>query len=213
MNDDLQISFYIRMFLMCFNIFWYIHYIKIRFNTTQYKLLLIHIYVCENKKRYNNGYRETQSAIKCARATYGKISAPKSHKARFFLRGTFQRVHKFSPFNEILRKWIVTKYFKASLHYWSANTHFLRVDRGHAYLRGRSRKTTVCPHTYVPTCALQLESETQPSVLTPLALFSSPSDLRASSHDREYKEKMKLIRGKRCTPRHVSRRHTQEWLD
>lgn len=63
-----------------------------------------------------------------------------------FLQKAFHRVYEFSPFNEILRKWIVTEYFNVSLHYWSANTHFQRVDRDHAYLQGRSRRIVVCTH-------------------------------------------------------------------
>lgn len=103
---------------------------------------------------------ETQSVKRLARAML-ESNVPEESQSPL-LRKAFQRVYEFSPFNEILRKWIVTKYFRRSVHYWSANTHFLRVDRGHAYLRGRSRSIAVCPHTYVPTRASSSRVHPQP---------------------------------------------------
>lgn len=109
-----------------------------------------------------------------------------------FLRKAFHRVYEFSPFNEILRKWIVTEYFNGSLHYWSANTHFLRVDRDHAYLQGWSRRIVVFTHI----CMYLLSDLKVCSILLqlPFILFHFRVCLRVSSARPQEENKIKSKR-------------------
>lgn len=87
------------------------------------------------------GSRRGERGARCGGIEHPEESqSPRSREA-------FQRVYEFSPFNEIPRKWIVTKYFRRSFIIDRPILIPLRVDRGHAYLRARSRRTAVCPHT------------------------------------------------------------------
>lgn len=53
------------------------------------------------------------SRAKGEKARVGGIERPEESQSPRS-RGAFQRVYEFSPFNEIPRKWIVTKYFRGS---------------------------------------------------------------------------------------------------
>lgn len=172
-------------------------------------LLLVYTYVSDNKKKYNNSIVTImwQNVIECAGAMQ-RAAAPTSHKAHSFEK----------PFNEFTNSVHLAKSCGSGL-LLNISTDPSIIDRSilisyvsivamRTYEVGHVRPLSVHIRMYLLVLS---SSRVKRNRLSQLALSSFYSDRpHVPSRDREYKEKMELIRETRCMPRHVSRWHTQE---
>lgn len=137
-----------------------------------------------------------------------KSCAPKSHKARSFekpFNGFTNSVHLAKSYGSGL---LLNISRDPSIIDRPIFISYVSIVAMRTYEVGHVRPLSVHIRMYLLVLS---SSRVKCNHLSQLALSSSCSDRpRAPSRDREYKEKMELIRETRCMPRHVSRWHTQE---